>query len=173
MKGGYFVYLQWTMKISFLSLAVVLGLSVTACDDAERKQKEAAEAQVAADKKIADAKMEADKKIADAKMEADKKMAEANASMKTTRDDARNAYNKKVADLQKDIIDFQVKYEKKKGKVESDKVVADLNAKIASFRSDLARLDTTTPATMDGVKKDLDTSLDAITKSLDTWKKQL
>ena len=162
-----------TMKISMLSALLALGLSTAACDDAERKQKEATDAKMEADKKIADAKTEADKKIADAKMTADRKAAEADAAMKKSRDDVRDTYNRKVADLQKDLADFQVKYEKKKGKVESDKVVAELNAKIASFRADIDRLNTATPATLDGVKKDLNTSFETVSKTFDDWKKKI
>lgn len=146
------------MSKLFSSFAILLCVSATAlgCNEAERQQREANRARA-----------EANQKSAEARSEADKQQAEADAELVKARADVREWASKKISDYERDLADLQLKYEKKLGRAETDRMVISVRSRLDEARSDVGKLDRTSAQGLDSVKQELRDDFDLVTRSLD------
>jgi hypothetical protein len=142
----------------FSSVAILLCVSATAlgCNDAERQQREANRARA-----------EANQQSAESRSEADKQQAEADAELVKARADVREWATKKISDYERDLADLQLKYEKKLGRTETDRMVISVRSRLDEARSDLGKLDRTSAQGLDRAKQELRNDFDLVTRSLD------
>lgn len=150
-----------TMKMTrALCLALSLATATAACGNKEEEAKKAADQKA---DEAAKAAKEADDKAAAAKRDADAQAVKAHAEAK--------------ASLQKDIdaADRKATYLRNKSakltgaaKKNTDAAVAELDAREAATKADLAKLDTATGTAWDSAKLAVDSDITALNKSVDT-----
>jgi len=145
-----------TMRTTFS--AVILSLSIVACDKSANPQQQADIAQAGADEKIAAAKKEADQKTAAAQTEADRRVADLQASFAKTVEDYRHKTQTDLSDLDRQIDDLDADAKTAKGQAKNDlrAKLPPIKAKRAAFAADFQSLDHAAAASWDATKARLD-----------------
>ena len=146
--------------LGILAVAVVLGGSVTACENKEEAAKKAA-----ADT-AASAKVEADKAAA-AKKDADEAAAKVALMQKHT--DAKVAAQKELDGVDRKLTYLKDKLSKATGpaKKNGDTAMADFTKKHDAVKADIDKLGSATDTAWDAAKTDADRDVAALKQSLD------
>lgn len=152
-------------RLAFLAVLGLAACDKPGADTQEKMNKAQSEASV----DIAKAKAEADKKINDAQAEADKKIADAQRDFAKNREDYRHKMSTDLADLDKKLVDIEVKAKKATGKAkaETEASLLGIRSKRESFGTQWKTLDSTTPATWDSTKMSLDKSWSELKTAVD------
>ena len=155
-----------TMLVSAAALMLTLGAG---CDKAADDQAKANSAQAEANKTAAQANQESTTKTTSAQVEADKKIASAQQDFAKKREDYRHSLTTDLVDIDKkiDIATAKDKTLTGKKKSDMDANLATVRSQRAAFDQDVSAIDSATALQFDGLKDKTDKDLSNLKSVVD------
>ncbi len=92
--------------------------------------------------------------------------ADAEAALQQARLDARDEIKRELDELDQQIAEVHVSYERRRGTDEAEAVTNRLTRKLTALRSDSRRLDSAPANTLGAIKRDLEVGVDDVNRSI-------